>query len=644
VTVPAGTPGAHEVHVSAGRGAGKSGTCPGSDALGFGPSGFGYTPADLAGAYGYNANTSRTNQVIGIIDWHNDPDVKPDMNTFDACYGFPAETAASFRVVNQTGKASPLPSQNDKEGSVEISLDVESARAVCHTCRILLVEADAPTDADLAIAENTAVRLGATEISNSFGRPEGGASPTALAAYHHPGVVITASTGDDGWFGWDFADANEAGSQNAASFPSTDPNVVAVGGTSIDINTTTGARTAETVWNNNGPEDSDASGATGGGCSTQFTAQGAQSHFAGFPAAGCGTHRLAADVAAIADPDTGFDIVDTDAPPAFNPPWFPIGGTSLASPVVAAMFALAGGSGGAAYPATSLYTNAALSPSSVKDIVPGTITTPLLGTVTQTGNSFCDEASVSTCGNHLFSHTGTHNPNGLVYNDTQHPVGLMDCSWPHTTADVNASVAKTECNTASGYDGPTGLGTPNGGVHLFTPTAPTVTLTAPAHPKLNTSLAFSGHGTEPQGVTATLSSSSFKWAFGDGHTGTGSTVHHTYTHAGTFTTTLTVTDSMFQIVIETVRNTIGKPASVHYQGPSTLKVHHSGAFSGSGTTTPNTGATIKSFSWNFGDGHIASGVSVHHAYAHTGQFTVTLSIRDSSGVVTTSTHHVKVTS
>jgi subtilase family serine protease len=605
----------------------------------------GYTPADLAGAYGYNANTSRGGQVIGIIDWHNDPNVKTDMNTFDACYGFPAETASSFRVVNQTGKASPLPSLNDKEGSVEISLDVESARAVCHTCRILLVEADAPSDSDLAIAENTAVRLGATEISNSFGRPEGGATQATLAAYNHPGVVITASTGDDGWFGWDFADdANEDGSQNAASFPATDSNVVAVGGTSIDINTTTGARTAETVWNNNGPEDSDASGATGGGCSTQFTAQGAQSHFPGFSAAGCGNHRLAADVAAIADPETGFDIVDTDAPAAFNPPWFPIGGTSLASPVTAAMFALAGGSGGAAYPATSLYTNAALSPSSVRDIVPGTITTPLLGTVTQTGNSFCDEANVTTCGNDLFSQTGTHNPNALVYTNTQHAVGLMDCSWPHTSADVNESAAKTECNTASGYDGPTGLGTPNGGVGLFTPTAPTVVLTGPAHPKLNSSLTFSGHGTEPQGVTATLSSSGFKWNFGDGHTGTGSTVHHIYTHAGTFTIKLTVTDSRFQIVIETIRDTIGKPASVHYQGPSTLTVNHSGAFSASGTTTPNTGATITSFSWNFGDGHTASGVSVHHAYAHTGQFTVKLSITDSSGVVTTSNHQVKVTS
>ncbi|HTW20066.1 MAG TPA: hypothetical protein VME70_07650, partial [Mycobacteriales bacterium] len=452
-------PGAHAVTVhNSARSNASGAACTGSNSVGFGPSGLGYTPADIAAAYGFNASTSSSNQVVGIVDWYNDPDVKTDLNSFDACYGFPAETSSSFRVVNESGKASPLPSKNDQETSVEISLDVEAVRGVCHTCRVLLVEANGPSDSDLATAENTAVRLGATEISNSFGRPEGGATKSTLAGFNHPGVVITASTGDDGWFGWDFAfDSNEDGSQNAASFPATDPDVVAVGGTSLDINTSTGARTAETVWNNNGTElDPGDGGATGGGCSTQFTALAAQSHYPGFSAAGCGSHRLSADVAAIADPETGFDIVDSDAPSDFGPPWFPIGGTSLASPVTAAMFALAGGSGGAAYPATTLYTNAQLSPSGLKDIVPATITTSLLGTVTQTGNSYCDEVSVSTCGTNLFAEAGTHNPNALFYTDSGDPVGLIDCSWPHTTADVNESVDSTECNTATGYDGPSG--------------------------------------------------------------------------------------------------------------------------------------------------------------------------------------------
>jgi subtilase family serine protease len=655
-SVAKGTPGAHRVTLPGGPRADKVATaCPHADNHGFGPSNLGYTPADLATAYGYNANTSRTHQVIGIIDWHNDPKVKADLNTFNACYGFPAETSTSFRVVNQTGHSSPLPSQNDKEGSIEIALDVESARAVCHTCRILLVEASDPSDSDLATAENTAVRLGATEVSNSFGRPEGGASKASLAAFDHPGVVITASTGDDGWFGWDFADINEDGSQNHASYPATDSHVVAVGGTTLALNPSTGARVAEGVWNNNGIEDDGTAngdnGATGGGCSTQFTALKAQSQFPGYSAAGCkDTHRLAADVAAIADPETGLDIVDTDAPGgvAVTPAgWFPIGGTSLSSPVTAAMFALAGGSGGAAYPATSLYTNAALHGTTVyKDILPTTSVTPPApggATETLTGNSYCNEASVSTCSTDNFDNFGTHNPNGLQYNDTLDLVGWLDCSWPHNTNDVTRSVAKTECNAATGYDGPSGLGTPNAGLGLFTPTAPTVTMTSPAHPKLHHTGNFSAQGTEQVGVTATLSNSSYKWKFGDGHTATGTAVQHTYTHAGKYTVTLTVTDSDFQVVIRTHRITVGKAASVHYHGPSSLKAHHGGAFSANGTTTPNTGATITSFSWKFGDGETAHGKSIGHIYSHTGKFTVTLKVKDSSGVVTTSTHHVKVT-
>jgi PKD repeat protein len=96
-------------------------------------------------------------------------------------------------------------------------------------------------------------------------------------------------------------------------------------------------------------------------------------------------------------------------------------------------------------------------------------------------------------------------------------------------------------------------------------------------------------------------------------------------------------------VIKTHRITVGKSASVHYHGPSSLKAHHGGTFSANGTTTPNTGATITSFSWKFGDGATAHGKSIGHIYSHTGKFTVTLKVKDSSGVVTTSTHHVKVT-
>jgi subtilase family serine protease len=70
----------------------------------------------------------------------------------------------------------------DKEGwSVEISLDVETVRSVCPKCKILLVEANEPTDVDLAEGVDEAVKLGATEVSNSYGGSEEAGEEAASA-------------------------------------------------------------------------------------------------------------------------------------------------------------------------------------------------------------------------------------------------------------------------------------------------------------------------------------------------------------------------------------------------------------------------------------------------------------------------------
>ena len=215
----------------------------------------------------------------------------------------------------------------------------------------------------LPTAENRAAAMGATEISNSFGEPERKVPAKILAAYNHPGIVITASTGDDGWFGWDFANNTATGiSQNAArsrrpprrwsrsaarrSPPTTRPTAP---------RRSSGTRTAWTTTTGSGGSKQ---GATGGGCSRIYQAQQWQKHYPGYAAAGCKGMRLAADVAALADPQTGFDILDSYG----SGGWITIGGTSLSSPLTAAMYALAGGSGGAAYPASSLYVNAAVHP------------------------------------------------------------------------------------------------------------------------------------------------------------------------------------------------------------------------------------------------------------------------------------------
>jgi hypothetical protein len=67
--------------------------------------------------------------------------------------------------------------------------------AACPNCNILLVEASSNTNANLYAAEDTAARLGATEISNSYGASESSSDPSSTSHFNHPGVAITVSSG-----------------------------------------------------------------------------------------------------------------------------------------------------------------------------------------------------------------------------------------------------------------------------------------------------------------------------------------------------------------------------------------------------------------------------------------------------------------
>ena len=597
VPVAAGTRGAYKV------------------ALGHGHIG-GYSPNDLAKAYGYNANAS-VSQTVGIVDWYDDPYVARDLNTFDQAYGLPVETSRSFRKVNQSGHASPLPRAS--RDSTETALDVQAVRAVCHKCRILLVEANNPSSSDLAAAENTAVRLGANEVSNSFGGAESGATAGMISAFRHPGVVITASTGDDGWYGWDgwnFAQ-DPYDTDDEASFPASDPYVVSVGGTRLTVNSD-GSRADETVWNNNGDADvaglqEGPQGATGGGCSNRFTAGSWQWHVLNYASTGCGSDghgRVAADVAALADPRYGFDVLDRYGQGG----WITVGGTSLSSPVIAAMYALAGGSGGSAYPAASLYINS--NTANTFDVQTG-------------GNGFCGDVDAATCGNDVLQESGTYsNPNSWAQS-------RVDCSFDPTDAPG-------QCNAAQGYDGPSGLGTPKG-LGLFQPTSGVGYLSVPTLARLRQSQAFTAHVWERLSGAAFTT---FAWHWGDGTstTSTSASTSHTYTRAGHYVVSVTVSDTLHQVIVRSHSFTVGMLPSVHYSGSTTLRRGHSGAFTDRGSHAVNTGAHIASVVWHWGDGHSTTASSAHHTYAHTGTYTVTLTIKDTSGVSRSVHHSVRVTS
>ncbi len=199
---------------------------------------------------------------------------------------------------------------NDTGWSEETALDLDMASAMCPNCKIILVEADAATSPDLAAAVNTAVALGATVVSNSYGAPEAG-SQTFEAAYNHPGVAITASAGDAGY---------------GVQFPASSPHVIAVGGTSL-VRSATARGWSETVWTG-----------TGSGCSSIYAKPTWQTD----PLC---RRRMVADVSAVADPQTGVAVfapwpTNSAHPQTQQPAWFVFGGTSVSAPLIASIYAV----------------------------------------------------------------------------------------------------------------------------------------------------------------------------------------------------------------------------------------------------------------------------------------------------------------
>jgi subtilase family serine protease len=329
----------------------------------------GYTPADLQSAYKLSGGSSST---VAIVDAYANPNAESDLAAYRSRFGLPSCTSGTgcFRAVNQNGASSPMPAGNTGWGQ-EIDLDIEMVSAACPQCKILLVEANSNSFADLGAAVNRAAAMGATAISNSYGTSGEFVGETSYDSYYnHPHIAVTASSGDSGY---------------GVEFPAADNHVVAVGGTNLTRATNTRGWT-ESAW----------SGA-GSGCSSYFGKMSWQTD------TGC-ARRMEADVSAVADPNTGVAVYDTYGSTGGNN-WYVFGGTSVASPIIAAVYGLAGNANTVDYAARIPYGNSA----ALFDVVGGS--------------------------------NGNCNGNGNSRKRSGQPYF---------------------CNAVTGYDGPTGLGTPNG--------------------------------------------------------------------------------------------------------------------------------------------------------------------------------------
>lgn len=320
----------------------------------------GYRPVDIAAAYQLGSGGT-VGTTVAIVDAYDNPNVEADLAVYRAAFGLPACTTTNgcFRKVDQRG-GSALP-PGDPGWGVEIALDVQAVSASCPACKILLVEADTSSLISIGTAVNTAARLGAKVISNSYGADEfNGAIAVGRSYYLHAGVAQVVSSGDYGF--------------TAAAFPAALPQVVAVGGTTLTKGS--GSTWTEKAW----------SGA-GSGCSAWFAK----------PAWQQDTHcamRTTSDLSAVADPATGFAVYDTYGLGASNG-WIVVGGTSLAAPLIAGMIARAGNPG-ALDTAHYAYTHR----SGLKDVVGGS-------------NGFCGGDYLCTAKKGYDGPTGLGSPRGL---------------------------------------------------------------------------------------------------------------------------------------------------------------------------------------------------------------------------------------
>lgn len=357
---------------------GGNGHKPGSSS----PPPVSYGAAELQAAYRLTAAATGNGKgaTVAIVDAYDDPNAFADLSVYRSKQSLPAisqcapkalatSTEPCFAKVNQEGAAGPYPNANTGWAE-EISLDVDAVSAICPNCNILLVEASSNSLADLGMAVSTAAGFGPAAIGNSYGGSEFELEQSFAQLYYaHPGIAVTAATGDNGY---------------GVEFPAAASSAIAVGGTSLREQS--GGWT-ETVWSG-----------SGSGCSAYIAKPSWQSD------GGC-ARRTVADVAADADPNTGIKVYDT-----FNEPGDMVfGGTSASTQIVAGLYGLLGHG---ASDASALYGGGSIAFGSPN---------PLLRDVTS--------GSDGSCTGH-----GRFADQSLAY----------------------------LCTAKVGYDGPTGMGTPQG--------------------------------------------------------------------------------------------------------------------------------------------------------------------------------------
>jgi subtilase family serine protease len=527
-----------------------AGSSPPSTALG---------PAQLNGAYQLpGVPPDGSTPTVAIVDAYDDPNIASDLATFDTQYGLPCNSC--FTKVNQSGGTS-YPAENSG-WDLEISLDVETVHSICQSCHILLVEASSSSIANLGAAENEAAALGATAITNSWGASESsGETSWDNAYFDHPGIAITASTGDSGY---------------GVEWPAASQYVTAVGGTTLTVSGNT--YVGETAWVDGGS-----------GCSSVESQPSFQ--------AGLGTcaNRSVADVAADADPNTGVAVYDS-VPYSGSAGWFQVGGTSLSSPIIASIYALADH--------TSSITNGAtpyayLGTSNLHDVTSGS-------------NGSCGGSYLCTAGNGYDGPTGVGTPDGIG--------AFIPKAAAPPTPDFSLSASAQSGTPVAGTGGAATYSIKVSDIGTF---SDQVSLTAAGLPSGATA-SFSPNPSSGNASTLTVNVASSVASGSYGFTITGTDTGSSLNHTINATLTVTAPAPDFSIAVSPGTQSVGPTGSTTYTITVTPLNNFSGTVSLSVSGLPrNVSASFSPSSARAGSGWRSTmTVSSRRASASTSTLTV----------------------
>ena len=318
-----------------------------------------YTPLQLAAIYDFPAGFTGQGETIGIIELgggYNQTDLD---NYFQQLGVSPAPSVTAVSVDGATN--SPTGDSSGPDGEVELDIEVSGAIAPGASIKVFF----APnTDQGFIDAVTTAVNDSAvTLISISWGGPESSFTTQSMTTYNQAfqdagtmGKTVFVAAGDGG------SSDGQSDGANHVDFPASSPYVVGCGGTTLEANVSTNTITSEVVWN----ETASNEGATGGGVSDFFPRPSYQDSANVPPPTTQAGGRGVPDVAANADPVTGYQVIVDGSTTT-------IGGTSAVAPLYAGLFArinqalVQNGKSRVGFVNAALYQN----PSAFHDIVSG---------------------------------------------------------------------------------------------------------------------------------------------------------------------------------------------------------------------------------------------------------------------------------